>query len=884
MALAGRERSYSFVWFLLSGALIILTAWFVYDEAIGRRTWKEYARDFTALEIKRYEAEIAKANKNIDPKKLKQIDLELEKAQAVLESDEFAQLQVELKEKKIALDKANQNLQFAKADLDETFYVWKHAQHEGHDYSAEKKKYEDLEKEIAGLNKEQVKKEEEFLAVQEKVNLANIKAKDLSKQRGELTKKVDAIQKQLDGAKERGAPIDQYVLNGLGQAGPVNWGTVDRCTTCHIPVLKPGYEKEKQPFKTHSNLNEIFNHHPVDQYGCVTCHGGQGRATQIKHKPLEEGDFAHGFEHHWKEPLLRGDFMQSSCNKCHVQQFELDLAPVYTQGKHLFVNYGCINCHTIKGLEWAPKSGPDLSKIKEKVYPEWMLAWIKKPTSYLPHTKMPQPPWVNDKDPVQVMAYILDKSDTFNWKYGKFPGGDAAQGKEVFNKIGCFACHAVDNKGGSVAPALDRIAEKTSADWIYNWIQDPKNWSKDHRMPSLRLSGDEARNITAYLAGMGKKPDEDAELRMALADPENIKAGMRAINTYGCYACHNIKGFEKASNPSVELTNFGRKDVSELAFGDAKIPETWEAWTDGKLKNPQAYVDERSSSFMPKPNIDDEQRHALVVFLKGQKPENLESKYIAFDPEIEKGRHLVNKYNCKACHVIEGQGQEELTKIITEPNLLPPNLATSGARLQTNWVTGFLRNPGDFAKVRDWLDIRMPTFQFQDEEVEQLVRYFKKRDKAEGLFETLHTQVTPEEVAAAQNLMSANNFNCYSCHINNGQHPEGGITVWAPDLAKAHDRIRPQWLNKWIRDPGKMIPGARMPGFYPEPNSGPKDILEGDDEKQIQAIVNYIMTIGKPEALMRGENQAPKPAAESQPSTSKDEAKPKPEAGNQASL
>ena len=99
----------------------------------------------------------------------------------------------------------------------------------------------------------------------------------------------------------------------------------------------------------------------------------------------------------------------------------------------------------------------------------------------------------------------------------------------------------------------------------------------------------------------------------------------------------------------VELTNFGRKDVSELAFGDAKIPETWEAWTQGKLTNPQMYVDERSSSVMPKPNIDDKQRHALLVFLRGQRPENLPQQYLAYDPEIEKGRQLIERYLDQAC-------------------------------------------------------------------------------------------------------------------------------------------------------------------------------------------------------------------------------------------
>lgn len=881
MALAGRERSYSFVWFLLGGALMVLTAWYVYDEAIGRRTWKQYAAEWTDLETKRIEAEIAKEMKGIDPKKLKQIELDREKAQQALQSQEFADLQEELKRKQIELDVANQDLQFAKADHDELFYQWKHAQHEGQDFSGYKKRYDELDAKIKKLNEVQVQKEEAFLAVQEKINQFKNKLKDLDAQQAALTKKVDALQKQLKGVQDRGDPIEQYVLDDLGKAGPVNWGTVDRCTSCHIPVLKPGYEKLKEPFRTHSNLNEIFNNHPVEDYGCVTCHGGQGRATQIKHKPMEEGDYPHGFEHHWKTPLLRGDFVQSSCNKCHVQQLNLDLAPVYTQGKQLFLEYGCINCHTVKGLEWAPKSGPDLGKIKDKVYPEWFLGWVKKPTDYLPHTKMPQVPWKNEQDPVKALAYILDKSEPFNWKYGKFPGGDAAKGKELFNTVGCFACHNVEGQGGGSGPALDRIAEKTTGDWIFNWIQDPKNWSKDHRMPSLRLTQGEAQDITAYLVSKGKKPDEDAQLRMALADPENIKAGFNVINTYGCYACHTIKGFEKASNPSVELTNFARKDVSELAFGDAKIPETWAAWTDGKLKNPQMYVDERSDSFMPKPNVNDEQRHALLVFLKGQAPEVLPSKYIAYDPEIEKGRRLVEKYNCKACHVIEGQGQE-VAQWIKEPNFLPPNLASTGARLQTDWMHGFLKNPGDYPKVRSWLDIRMPTFQLSEAELEDLIRYFKKYDKVAGLFEVVDLKVTPEEISAAQKLMGPENFNCYSCHIVGNKFPEGGPTVWAPNLEYVHARIRPQWLNRWIRNPADLVPGTRMPGYYPEPNSGPKDVLGGDDEKQINALVHYLMTLGKKNGILQGETAAPA-TPETQPSA-QGEKKPAPAADKQAQL
>lgn len=871
MALAGREKSMSFWWFVLASLMIVLTIWYVYDEAYGRRTWKKYAAEWEQMETDRLQKAIGAAQKQLKEEEIKKIAIEREKLAPMLESDEFAQAQADVKEKKKLLYDSSQNLQFAKADQDELFYVWKHAQHEGHPFEEYKKQYDELEQKIVKLKAEQAKAEADELAAEEKLAKLNAPYKALEAKEAEIRKKISQLEIQLKAVKDRGAPIEQFILPDLGLNGPVIWGNVDRCTSCHIPTLKAGNEKNKNPFKTHPHIKEIFGAHPVEKYGCVTCHGGQGRATQILGKPLEEGDYTHGYEHHWLNPLLRGDFVQSSCNKCHVQQLKLDMAPVYTQGKQVFIEYGCINCHNVKGLDWAPKSGPDLSKIKDKVYPEWMLAWVKQPTNYLPHTKMPQVPWKDEKDPIKAMAYLLAKSEPFNWKYGNHPGGSVDLGKETFQKVGCIACHNLDGMGGGAAPALDKIAEKTNADWIYNWIREPKNWSHDARMPSLRLTPEEAANVTAYVISHGSKPAEDAALRSALSDPKNIEAGFNVINTYGCYACHNIKGFEGASKPSVELSNFGRKDVTELAFGDAKIPETWEAWTEGKLVNPQMYVDERSSSFMPKPNIDDKQRKALMVFLKGQRQENLPKQYIAYDAQVEKGRQLVLRYNCKSCHMIEGEGQE-VSKWITEGNFLPPNLASAGARLQTQWMEGFLRNPGDFPKVRSWLNIRMPTFGFTDEEIQGLILYFKKIAKVDTVLEEKPDyHITPEYKAAAETLIGPNNFNCASCHIIGNNYPAAGPTVWAPNLEYVHERIRPQWLKPWISNPGDLIPGIRMPGYYPEPNAGPKDVLGGDDSKQIQALVDYLMTLGKPGAVVSGEPAKAEPdlgpeATESQPS------------------
>ena len=40
------------------------------------------------------------------------------------------------------------------------------------------------------------------------------------------------------------------------------------------------------------------------------------------------------------------------------------------------------------------------------------------------------------------------------------------------------------------------------------------------------------------------------------------------------------------------------------------------------------------------------------------------------------------------------------------------------------------------------------------------------------------------------------------------------------------------------------MPGTKMPSFFP---GGPPDVLGGDDEAQIRALRDYILSLGMPE-------------------------------------
>ena len=88
-------------------------------------------------------------------------------------------------------------------------------------------------------------------------------------------------------------------------------------------------------------------------------------------------------------------------------------------------------------------------------------------------------------------------------------------------------------------------------------------------------------------------------------------------------------------------------------------------------------------------------------------------------------------------------------------------------------------------------------------------------------------------------MTSPDYFNCFSCHVQGGKKPEGPKEGWAPDLAMARQRLNPNWIIKWLKDPQKVQPGTKMPSFYP---GGPDNILGGKEDVQIEALRDYLMS------------------------------------------
>jgi len=462
-----------------------------------------------------------------------------------------------------------------------------------------------------------------------------------------------------------------------------------------------------------------------------------------------------------------------------------------------------------------------------------------------------------------IASYIWSQSKEDGDKWSKehpMPGnvregdaGAAARGKQLVETIGCKGCHGFADgefstplgKEKDLVPNLKDIAAKTGPQWIYHWIKDPRGFSPDTRMPSLRLSDEEAGAITTYLMTLGAKADQTAGIEEKLADPANIKRGESLVRRWGCFGCHDIKGMEKESRIGAELTTFGSKTVEELAFGNrTDVKHTWDDWTYNKLKSPRGYATERVEQLMPQFNLADEDIKALRTLLGGFRERRVGQRYLADQglrvQQVVEGRRLMQQYNCVGCHEIENRGGFVRKYYQENVAFAPPPLNGEGEKVQSPWFFGFLKAP---VPLRPWLEIRMPTFGFSDDHTNQLVSYFNGLAKVDIPYAYIDDRkIPPEHIDAAKILVSKDYFNCFSCHMQGGKTPEGPKEGWAPDLAMARQRLNPNWIIKWLKDPQKVQPGTKMPSFYP---GGPDNVLGGKEDLQMQALRDYLVTLGR---------------------------------------
>lgn len=870
------KKSYSAVFLLGVGLLLIGGVWAVWDDNIARRPWKKYQVDFSELQINRAKQAVADEDARLaqDPK-YQEVSKALSEAQASIASGETARqlaaAQAAEAAAKVHVDEEDLALRIVKSKLEEAWYEYDHAMLSGAPTQGPRAHLDELGTEKKAIDDQLAKAQAQMQQYTSQAAEIRSVVQNLDKEKRELEKERERLQQRLDGlVLVKIGPLDlpkipkieQVVLNEFDRnAYDQGVARVDRCTSCHAGIDKVGFDQDPQPYATHPARDLLLTKHPTDKFGCTPCHGGQGAA-------VNSVNMAHGEVKYWMHPLLRGDMVEAGCPGCHTN-LRLPHADQIAKGEQLFEQLGCVGCHLVQGYGDLPRPAPYLRRISAKVNPQWLVDWIQNPQGYRPHTRMPNFMFTREQA-TAIAAYLWNATQKESQEWlaaqpavpaGIDPSNAAlvAQGKELADSVGCRGCHGFApeeaparlGKTKDIAPNLSNVAQKTDARWIYTWLKNPRGYSPESRMPSLRLSDAEAVALTSYLLTLGAPGASSGGDGAALQSPQLIKDGESLVRKFGCAGCHNIPGMEQESRIGVELTVFGEKGLEELFFGNhTDIPETWYDWTYNKIKTPRTYETERIEQLMPQFSLDDEDIQALLVFLKSRGEHRTPPSYkptdLGREQKLVAGRRLVERYNCIGCHVIENSGGAIRAFYKESPTLAPPLLNGEGAKVQPDWLFGFLQEP---VPLRPWLKVRMPTFGLTDAETNTAIEYFLAQDKIKIPFVYINDDGLPHDyVEAGAALASPDVFNCFSCHQRGDIKPEGPPEGWAPDLALARHRLNPEWIVAWLRNPSALQPGTKMPSFYnveDDVPDGPEDILGGNEQKQIEALRDYVLTLHK---------------------------------------
>jgi mono/diheme cytochrome c family protein len=902
--------------------LFLSVIWMVWDDF--DREWKNTQREFVELEMAITEANRAKAAKAVDQNRIKQLQAQKAAAEKNVAANQAKvdELEDKMAEVESRLYRENQEYQFAKANLDTARYDFEADRIAGRAGADEEAAIKEQDARVRELNLVVEKTTAEANALRAELGKFTGEVVDIQKQIDELNTESSRLAKRLEVLAPsflkdyfRNAPlldfmaptikVNQLLLpNVVDDVNFTRVAKMDRCTTCHLAIDRPGYEKYPQPFRTHPNLPAYVSSaspHPMDQVGCTVCHEGLGQSVSFSeafHTPPDDKK-KHEWEekYHWEEPhlwdypMLQTNMTEASCAKCHRQDVFLPNAEKLNVAYATYERAGCYACHKTRGFEGLRKPGPILTKIQSKLTPEWVKTWIRNPHAVKRSTWMPRV-WYNSnnsapEDAIRneteidaVVAYLFARSDTHDVAVRNPPRGDAKRGQQLVESVGCMGCHVLEETRADAGPRrtfgqpLQGIGSKTTYEWIYDWVRDPKHYNAGTYMPDLRLTDAEVADVATFISGLkgtggdaakatsnekavddllleylnSVLPLAESQAQLARWSPQQrqLELGQRAIGRYGCYSCHEIGGFENTQPIGTELSEAGSKLVSRLDFAFIEDISHYDktAWYRTKLHDPRIFDKGRVLRPLDKlrmPNFDlSEVENARLVtaimsFQRDIQPAQAMPVKSARRDFLAQGRNLVSRRNCVGCHIIEGVGGDYLT-LLKDPSTGPPNLTPVGGRVQKDWLYAFIRGP---IAVRPWLDVRMPTFNFDDPHLNVAISYFGAISNDLVPFRTQQVSVSNTTDVGKQLFELAQ---CQKCHVLGAIPRDQPTANLAPDLRMVPDRLQHDWILDWLRAPATILPGTRMPAFWPDYPKSPFTQLNGDAAAQIRAIRDYMLT------------------------------------------
>ena len=491
--------------------------------------------------------------------------------------------------------------------------------------------------------------------------------------------------------------------------------------------------------------------------------------------------------------------------------------PSVDGGAILFSELGCANCHG-GSPSLIPRQGPNLVDLAQRVDREWLAAFLRNPQSGREGSTMPQLFLGMADDEIDAVVSYLGSLG----KGIKFPvdrHANAERGSALYHEKGCVACHAPTpdfqppHGGGKtvVSPLAilhPDLNKKSSLEALTLFLSAPSKYRPDGRMPHFVLDKQESIDIAAHLLDFqASDPRESPPVaKWPEADPGKIAIGKEIVTRLNCASCHAISGAKAA-----DLVNLSKASGSCLSAE----PVTG----------------------LPYYDLNDAQRSSLVAFLDSERATG------------DKDGHLtLAAMNCYACHDrnrIGGPTVETNPFFVGDEGLgdsgrLAPPLTGIGHKLQRDWMQGVFEGK-EGSRVRAYLKTQMPVYPGHAAALTGLFDRIDAKPEAKEIVGPV------EDLESGRKLLGIQGgVNCITCHAWGEQRSLG---IQALDISSLDQRMRPEWFRSYLLNPAEYRAGTLMPPLWPGGQSMVKDVLNGDTERQISAIWNFI---GKGEGLPEG--------------------------------
>src|SRR5262249_45649352 len=170
-----------------------------------------------------------------------------------------------------------------------------------------------------------------------------------------------------------------------------------------------------------------------------------------------------------------------------------------------------------------------------------------------------------------------------------------------------------------------------------------------------------------------------------------------------------------------------------------------------------------------------------------------------------------------------------------------PALTWVGSKLQPGWMERFVSGP-EKKSPRPWLHARMPSFGDRGAAIVQgLLREhgYPAQDEPE--------QGPDNQLAAAGAQlvkMPGDGLGCVQCHGVGAQPPKAVFERQGVNFAVASKRLRKEYFIRWLLDPPRIDPDAKMPKYADAKGKTQlTEVLGGDARQQFEAIWHWFRTL-----------------------------------------